>query len=617
MRRIQTQESSDSRLAFKVLAWVVLSQRSLTSPELLHVLAWKHGHPDIDPDDQVSLEAIRDVCGGLVVFSQGSVNLVHNTAQSYFRERADDLFVGFHAEIAYVCAGYLSLQVLEVPSPAGRSDYLLSVDSNTDSVSDEQQSDQTTTDLTLTHSQKAVQIAGLESGFQTLQKRSIGEKLRFYPFAHYAAQYLGYHLTRSRECHNQQTDDLIWSILTKSAKRAFFGRVIYHMELFQPFSDIELPAYHHHRSLRPPLEIQASYQATENLAVSGPRSADSELVSSQRDSFDIRIDRFLEYVMEILGFDVDRESNCSEDDEYWDNGSASPSPRMDDFEQHVYDESRSKTTPLHLAAYIGHVASLDRLLEVHDSINADDEFGRTPIVIALQNNHLEFARTCLERGAIVSLASTDGQKILLQMAKGNYDRIIQAIISQNDDLLSALDPGSIYGLGAIVKGLMLLGYLALASMRYISPRINNIFSHADGQNNLMALYRQLTSDNILAAAGRGDLSALKRMSLYNKNVFRLNNEDFRLGMLAAFVAVEYGKVDSVIELLQGGIDVNIKNFEGDTLLHRSACRGNISMVKALVAHHADVRVRDRGGKTPWGAALKPDNQEGQCLQRAS
>lgn len=621
--RIQKQEGSDSKLAFRALAWVVLSQRRLTSPELQHVLAWKHGRPDIDPDDQVSLEAIRDVCFGLLVFSQRRVNLVHNTAQSYFRERADDLFVGFHAEIAHVCAGYLTMQVLEVPLIIGRSDDLIELNIDPERDSDHQESDQTASDHVLTHHQKAFQISGSDSGSHTFQNSNIRRKLQYYPFACYAAQHLGYHLMKSREWHYKKTDDLVWSILTEKSKVAFFGRVIYHMEFLELSYDTRLLEYSSHGSFRPALEGQANRQSTEEPASSELRVERSEDMSGQRDSNDVQIDRFLEFVMELLGLDVeshrsenseerDSRTDYSEDNEYWDDTYVSLSQRMDDYEDDLIRKRLSKTTPLHLAAHIGHVAVLDRLLEVHDGINECDYSGRTPIVIAMQSDNFEFVKACLERGALVSLSSTGGQEILLRMAKGNHDRILRAIISQNEDLLSTYDPGPAYGLSSIAKVPMILGYLALASLRYISPRINNIFSHPDGRNDIMAIYRQLNSDNILSAAARGDAKALRRMIFYNKAIFRLDDDDSRLGLLAAFVAVEYGKVDATLELLQGGIDVNIKNFEGDTLLHRSARRGHLSMAKVLVAQEADVTVQDRMGNTPWGAALRPENQEGKC-----
>ncbi|KAF2476515.1 uncharacterized protein BDR25DRAFT_252579, partial [Lindgomyces ingoldianus] len=115
LERIRKQPEEQRALAWKTLAWVVLSKRRLTAIELQHALACVSGTRGFDPERIYQEDDIRDVCLGLVTLSHGLVTLVHYTAQTYLTLRAGSLFAGFDAKIAQTCARYLGLKVLEQP----------------------------------------------------------------------------------------------------------------------------------------------------------------------------------------------------------------------------------------------------------------------------------------------------------------------------------------------------------------------------------------------------------------------------------------------------------------------------------------------------------------------
>lgn len=67
-------------------------------------------------------------------------------------------------------------------------------------------------------------------------------------------------------------------------------------------------------------------------------------------------------------------------------------------------------------------------------------------------------------------------------------------------------------------------------------------------------------------------------------------------------AVYYGREEEVVRLLDSGIDVNIQNSEGYTLLHVAAADGNLRMVQYLLARGADPNVRNMNHQTPYDVA---------------
>jgi ankyrin repeat protein len=61
--------------------------------------------------------------------------------------------------------------------------------------------------------------------------------------------------------------------------------------------------------------------------------------------------------------------------------------------------------------------------------------------------------------------------------------------------------------------------------------------------------------------------------------------------------------DLVTLLLAHGADVNVRNTAGSTPLHKAAIGGNARLVRLLLAHGAQVDARNTGGQTPLVHAL--------------
>ncbi len=74
-------------------------------------------------------------------------------------------------------------------------------------------------------------------------------------------------------------------------------------------------------------------------------------------------------------------------------------------------------------------------------------------------------------------------------------------------------------------------------------------------------------------------------------------------------AAEKGRISQALELLQKGANVNDKDDDGQTALHKAAARGHKSMLVALLASGADLGERDAKGRTPLMTAAESGNAE--------
>jgi hypothetical protein len=110
LRRIEGQLEGDGKLAKKVLSWITLAKRPLTTSELCCALAVEPDELGLDPENIPDVEDIVSVCAGLVVIDPESaiIRLVHYTTQEYFKRIRDTWNPTIQQDIASTCLTYLS-----------------------------------------------------------------------------------------------------------------------------------------------------------------------------------------------------------------------------------------------------------------------------------------------------------------------------------------------------------------------------------------------------------------------------------------------------------------------------------------------------------------------------
>ncbi len=112
------------------------------------------------------------------------------------------------------------------------------------------------------------------------------------------------------------------------------------------------------------------------------------------------------------------------------------------------------------------------------------------------------------------------------------------------------------------------------------------------------------ADNLISAAKRGDLAAVKAFLAAGVDVNAKDN----YGETALDMAAYNGDDAVVKTLLAHGADVNAKDNVGDTALETAVTNGYDAVVKTLLAHGADVNAKDNWGTTAlWVAAWRGED----------
>jgi ankyrin repeat protein len=116
MERIFSQGEGSSKIAKKILAWVLCAHRPLSTLELLHAIAVEPGDKEIDEDNILETEQLVTICAGLVTIDEqsDSVRFIHYTTQEYLQRNQQTWLPHAKIEISRSCAAYLSIDDLAV-----------------------------------------------------------------------------------------------------------------------------------------------------------------------------------------------------------------------------------------------------------------------------------------------------------------------------------------------------------------------------------------------------------------------------------------------------------------------------------------------------------------------
>ena len=92
-------------------------------------------------------------------------------------------------------------------------------------------------------------------------------------------------------------------------------------------------------------------------------------------------------------------------------------------------------TPLHLAAFFGHRAACERLLEAGADLRAvsRNAMANTPLHAAVAGGHVDSALLLIERGAEVNATDAGGHSPLHIAAEAGYVPVVRALLARGAD----------------------------------------------------------------------------------------------------------------------------------------------------------------------------------------
>ncbi|XP_028903015.1 ankyrin repeat domain-containing protein 6 isoform X1 [Ornithorhynchus anatinus] len=239
-----------------------------------------------------------------------------------------------------------------------------------------------------------------------------------------------------------------------------------------------------------------------------------------------------------------------------------------------------------VAAYKGQEDNVVQLINKGAKV-AVTKHGRTPLHLAAYKGHLSVVRILLKAGCDLDIQD-DGDQTALHRAAvvGNTDVIavlVQegcALDRQDKDGNTALHEASWHGFSQSAKLLVKAGANVLAR-----NKAGNTALHLACQNNHSQSTRVL-----LLGGSRADLK---------------NNA----GDTCLHVAARYNHLPIIRVLLSAFCSIHEKNQAGDTALHVAAALNHKKVVKILLEAGADGTVVNNAGQTPLETARQHNNPE--------
>lgn len=268
-----------------------------------------------------------------------------------------------------------------------------------------------------------------------------------------------------------------------------------------------------------------------------------------------------------------------------------------EFEPDVQAPSRSSgSSPLEAAAAAGESLIVEILLAKRASTERTQSSAWGPIHHAAGNGHIEVLRLLLIKGANVNALTKDGRTALhlaVEERRRDCARLLLASGARADiragDGNTPLHIAAGNGDEHMVRLLLQKG--AEKNIRNKYGKTAYDIAAENGHNRLFDALR--LGDNLCAAARMGDVKTIQKLLDHGANV---NGRD-QNGWTALHRASFKGRIEAARALIDNGVDVNGRDEEGYTALHCAVESGHVDVTELLVKKGADIDARTNKGVT--------------------
>ena len=248
------------------------------------------------------------------------------------------------------------------------------------------------------------------------------------------------------------------------------------------------------------------------------------------------------------------------------------------------------TTALHWASYRDDVATADVLIKAGARVNAATDLGVTPLWNASLNGSEAMVKRLLQAGANPNAALLLGETPVMAAARAGHRAVVEQLIAKGADVnargarqQTALMWAAAQKHPAVVKALLAHG-ADLQARSEVWTEVMAVSPHGYPDYNRAIPHGSDTA--LLFAARAGDVASATLLIAAGA---RVDDED-AWGVSATAMAAHAGHRDLVVLLLEHGADANAARA-GFSPLHAAIMRRDEPMVRALVAHGADVNLR--------------------------
>jgi len=285
-------------------------------------------------------------------------------------------------------------------------------------------------------------------------------------------------------------------------------------------------------------------------------------------------------------------------------------------------------TPLHMAARANHVEIIKLLLQAGTDVNIRsgknqvDTIGYTPLHSACEAGRFEAAECLIQAGADVNMKETEtGDELtplILAVQEGHLN-IVKLLLDNNADVNLSTKYG-IYPIdfaagfrseeGSFEIVSLLVEHKAKLDLK-VTPLICVQGKDTSKIYSFLVKSGATTGVPFLDAVLLGDAAKIDALL---KGGAKINVREKYTGNTALHFAVKARNAGIAEMLIHKGIDINAKNreqdpFTGDTPLHIAVKNKDIALAKLLIDSKADVNVTDADKCTPLHVAIDEDKSD--------
>ena len=248
-------------------------------------------------------------------------------------------------------------------------------------------------------------------------------------------------------------------------------------------------------------------------------------------------------------------------------------------------------TALHWAVHLDDAEAVELLLGAGARAGAADDTGATPLFLACTNRRGAMVQRLLRAGADANAALMSGETVLMTCARTGEAGGVRALVeggarvntreSAHDQ--TALMWAAARGQAAAVQALLAGGADVRARSRGYPQTVTSEVTQRAGREELNYTVTRGGSTPLLFAARSGDVESARLLLAAGADV----NDTAPDGASALVIAAHSGNGGVAALLLEKGANPDAATI-GYSALHAAVLRGDLALVRALVAHRAAV-----------------------------
>jgi ankyrin repeat protein len=248
-------------------------------------------------------------------------------------------------------------------------------------------------------------------------------------------------------------------------------------------------------------------------------------------------------------------------------------------------QNSENETPLFLAAYYGHLATAELLLNRGAQYSIQGTNGRTPLHAAAGQGHISIVALFLDKGVDIEISDSTANSPLCTAAEKGAGPVVTLLLDRGANINTKN-----------TRGLTPLHLASLSGHEAVAQQLLNRGANIESRSNN-------GNHPLHTAALNGKFRVAKLFLDEGVSIDITNHAGETPLHVASDVAfdgiLDLKGINATIELLlERGANTEARDKDGQTPLHLTASRRNKTLAQVLLDHGANIEARSNDGHTP-------------------